>query len=293
MGNPVVSIIIPAMRADKLKLCLGSILNACQAVDYEVVVVSPFDQEADLLHDPRFIYVNEGKPEGMTRAIAKGYARVTGEYVMLLVDDVLMGPDALTKMVAFMRLHDDEMFQGRFLHTFAKDVGPLLLGEEVAVAPQPIHNFWGYMFSGFPIMRKDRIDQLGEFFDTRYHSFWADADLGLRVWHHGGRIETCNDAIIVTYPNQDEQDQTTKSDWQDVDEKVFQARWTPTLGECFCIFGWHEPNYHGQNIVCPKCDKVYQWHAGDHRRCWSCREPVYDLMIGLNVYFRNGYVLHV
>lgn len=282
---PVISVLIASLRPELLKKCLASIHGASQGVDYEVVVVCPFDIPP---HD-RVVHVKEEKVEGNYNAVAKGYPVTRGEYVVVLSDDVLVVGGSLREMVAFMRPRDEELFQGRFVHTFTENLEALEKGEASPLRVLPLHNFFGYMFSGFPCMRKDKIDRIGGLFDNkRYRGFWGDADLGIRVWVHGGRIETCTTSALVAYPNQDELDTTSKAEWQKVDEKVFCQLWEPIFDECFSVF-----DVYGMSITCPKCDKVYRWRSGDHRQCWYCNELVYPLMFkgGKDVLLPDGRAL--
>jgi len=256
-----VSIIIASLRPNELKQCLESIHQCSAGIDYEVVVISPFDIEPH----PRVVHIRERKPEGNYNAVAKGYRRAKGEYVVALSDDLVVTQGWLKSMVAFMRPHDNEVFQGRFRHMVAH--GDVVL-------ERPLMNYFGFMFSGFPCMRKDKLQEGGLFDNKLLHGFWGDPDLGLRVWTNGGRVETCQDSVIVAYPCLDELDRTSKEKWQEADGKAFCQRWEPTFGELFAIF-----DVYGLRIQCPKCGEEYRWHPSDKRHCWQCGRLAYPIML--------------
>lgn len=267
-----VSIIIASLRPNELKRCLDSIYGCSEGIDYEVVVVSPFDIEPH----PRVVHVKEKKAEGNYNAVAKGYKKAKGEYIVVLSDDLVVTQGWLQNMVAFMRPHDNEVFQGRFKHMVMHESG----GQSV-VLERPLMNYFGYMFSGFPCMRRDKLDQIGGLFDnTLLHGFWGDPDLGLRVWSYtrvvgyNGSVQTCPDSVILAYPCLDELDRTSKEKWQQSDGEAFCRRWEPILGELFTVF-----DVYGSRIECPKCGEEYRLNRGDHRRCWHCGKLAYPIML--------------
>ena len=69
MNKPLVSIILPSLRPSELAECLASIHRYTVGIDYEVVVVSPFDIEPH----PNVVHVKEDRSEGVYKAAANGY----------------------------------------------------------------------------------------------------------------------------------------------------------------------------------------------------------------------------
>jgi len=116
MNKPLVSIVLPSLRPSQLAQCLASIHHYTVGIDYEVVVVSPFDIEPH----PNVVHVKEVRSEGTYQAVASGYERAKGEYIIHIPDDCRATPLWAANMIAFMRPHDDEIFEGSFRFFDAK-----------------------------------------------------------------------------------------------------------------------------------------------------------------------------
>lgn len=208
MSGPGVSIILPSLRPFQLAQCLASIERYTVDIDYEVVVVSPFDIDPN----PNIVHVKEVSREGVCRAVTAGYERARGEYVILMADDSRATPLWVTNMIAFMRPHDDEIFEGRFQHFQATGVVP-----EFTV--------YGKLYTGFFCIRRDKVARIGGLFDCYYRGFWADPDLSLRVWHHGGRVETCPNAWVYSADCPDDVHENSYNKYFVRDQEAFFRRW--------------------------------------------------------------------
>lgn len=208
MGNPVVSVILPSLRLSQLVQCLTSIERYTVDINYEVVVVSPFDIEPR----PNVVHVKEPRAEGIYKAVARGYEQAKGEYTIHIPDDSRATPHWAANMIAFMRPHDNKIFEGNFRHFDAE-------GER----PEP--GYYRKLFAPFLCIRKDRVDRVGGLMDCYYDSFFGDADLSLRVWYHGGKVETCPNAWVY---HADYSDNTHKSSYNRYfvrDREAFIRRW--------------------------------------------------------------------
>ncbi len=208
MGEPVVSIILPSLRPSQLTQCLGSIERYTRGVGYEVVVVSPFDIESH----PNVAHVKEDSPEGIYKAVALGYERARGEYIIHMPDDTRATPLWAANMIAFMRPHDNGIFEGNFRHFDAR-------GER----PEP--GYYGKLFAPFLCIRRDKVDRIGGLMDCCYSSFFGDPDLSLRIWYHGGRVETCPNAWIYHADCDDQVHKSSDSSYFLRDREVFIKRW--------------------------------------------------------------------
>jgi glycosyltransferase involved in cell wall biosynthesis len=171
-------------------------------------VVSPFD----IKPHPNVVHVRELKREGVIKAVTCGYEQSKGQYIIVMADDNRATPHWVTNMIAFMRPHDDEIFEGRFRHLLAS-------GE------QHESTVYGKLFACFFCIRRDKIARVGGLFDCCYKAFWADPDLSLRVWHNGGRVETCPNAWVYSANYDDEIHIASVSTYFDHDQEAFFQRW--------------------------------------------------------------------
>jgi len=209
MNTPVISIILPSLRPAQLKLCLASIERYTEGIAYEVVVISPFDMEPN----PKVVHVKEKTgAQGIYKAVASGYEQAKGEYIIHIPDDTRTTPSWATNMLAFMRPHDDEIFEGNFRHFDAR-------GERL----EP--GYYGKLFAPFICIRRDKADRIGGLMDRCYSSFFGDADLSLRVWHNGGSVETCPNAWIYHADCNDEVHNISNSSYFLRDRETFTQRW--------------------------------------------------------------------
>jgi len=208
MDKPVLSIILPSLRPSQLAQCLASIERYTGDIDYEVVVVSPFDIDPH----PNVVYVKEARREGVYQAVAHGYERARGEYIILIPDDSRATPLWAANMIEFMRPHDDEIFLGS-LRRFD------------ATGELPEITIYGKLFALYFCIRRDKVARVGGLMDCYYRSFWADPDLSLRVWHNGGRVETCPEAWFYYIECKDDVHQSSYNSYFLRDQEAFFQRW--------------------------------------------------------------------
>lgn len=209
MDKPLLSIILPSLRPSQLAQCLASIERYTRDTDYEVVVVSPFDIDPH----PNVVHVKEARREGVCQATTNGYERAKGEYIILIPDYSRVTPLWAANMIAFMRPHDNEIFQGGFQRFDATGELPEL-------------TIYGKLYAPFSCIRKDKVPCVGDLFDCYYKSFYADPDLSLRVWHNGGRVETCpNSWVYYTTHCEDDVHQSSYNSYFLRDQEAFFQRW--------------------------------------------------------------------
>lgn len=210
MSKPLISIVLGSIRPSQLAQCLASIGRYTRDIDYEVVVISPFDFEPP----PNVVHVKEVEPKGYYKAIASAFEVAKGEYILHIADDCRATPFWAANMIAFMRPHDDEIFEGSFRHFDVR-------GEEAE------QGHYGKLIAPFICIRKDKAEQIGGLMDCYYESFYGDPDLSFRVWHSGGRVETCPDAWIYHPDCKDELYDCRYSTYFNRDLQAFIRRWYP------------------------------------------------------------------
>lgn len=192
------SIILPSIREDKREICVGEIKKYTQGIDYEIVLNT--------------------EPIGFYQAIEQAYRRARGEYIVLLADDILPMVRWAEKMIDFMGSHEDEIFEGGF--KFLNRDGPC-----------PEHGYYGKLFTRVPFIRRKVCEEVGGFIDTAYKAFFGDADLSLRVWNAGGRVEVCPYAQLYSADIPDNQHKAMMGRYYAQDKKTFRERWDGIFGE--------------------------------------------------------------
>ncbi len=111
--DPLVSIVIPAFRADFLAACLDSALAQTHR-NTEILVLddSPSDAIETLVadymrRDPRIAYRRNTPPLGEPDNLTQGIRLARGEFIKPLYDDDLLAPDAIERLLTAWRAHPD------------------------------------------------------------------------------------------------------------------------------------------------------------------------------------------
>ncbi|WP_169836728.1 glycosyltransferase [Thiomonas intermedia] len=109
--QPLVSIVIPAYRADFLAACLDSALaQTHHQIEILVLDDSPSDAVARICgayaqRDPRVTYRRNAQPLGEPENLTQGIRLARGEFIKPLYDDDLLAPDAVEQLLAAWRAH--------------------------------------------------------------------------------------------------------------------------------------------------------------------------------------------
>jgi GT2 family glycosyltransferase len=207
--NPRVSAVVLAYRSEPwLERCVRALL-ASDDVDVDVVLVDNgcTDDTVERFRGAEGVTViGEGFNVGFSGGCNLGATVATGEYLALVNGDLVVEPDALTRLVA---VASDP--------TIGIAGGSVRLGDDVATlnsAGNDIH-FLGFSWVGsfgepaathaidrdvagamgaLVVMRRAVWDDLGGF-DDHYFAFHEDADISWRCWQSGLRVHYVPDAI--------------------------------------------------------------------------------------------------
>lgn len=163
--NPLVSIIIPAYRADFLAACLDSavnqthsnieilVLDDCPSSDVEKIV-KEFTQR-----DRRIIYHRNAQSLGEPDNLTRGIHLATGEFIKPLYDDDLLIPDAIEKLLNIWRAYPNARLAAGQRLTI--DADNKVLHNIIAAALSPKDTcFNGLDVLGF--LLSTRVNSLGE-----------------------------------------------------------------------------------------------------------------------------------
>lgn len=143
--DPLVSIVVPAYRADFLAACLDSALAQTHR-HIEILVLDDcpsgaVEQLAAVYsqRDPRVRYHRNTPPLGEADNLTQGIRLASGELIKPLYDDDLLEADAVERMLALWRVHPDvRLVTGRRLPIDSSShvLDPALLGAPLAAADE-------------------------------------------------------------------------------------------------------------------------------------------------------------
>lgn len=183
---PRVTIILPSVRPDLLTDCIRRMHETAGFDDYEIAVVSPFE-----VRGTRVRWLPETERRGTIAAHADAYARTDSDCVVAMADYALAHRNWLKNVLSLLDEHggDGRPFcAGLFLATNGWGASPC------------IGTVFGHYYPYFPVARRSCLERVGGYFSTAYIAYFADPDLGLRFWSHGGHCRPCWDAVLVGSP---------------------------------------------------------------------------------------------
>ena len=117
--KPILSLVMPAIRVERWWKVYNSILQSCSC-PFELIIVGPHSPEPAMLGLGNVVYIEDwGSPN---RAHQRGVCRAEGEYVGWVLDDGILQPGMLDKMISLMQEpHVSSMgkyFEGSVEHPF-------------------------------------------------------------------------------------------------------------------------------------------------------------------------------
>ncbi len=210
------SLILPSLFPAAIQRTIDNLQATTRGVDYEILAVTPFE-----VGGPNVRWIREEAPKGAVRAHIAAYESMSGDILVALSDDVILADNWAA--IALANLERREVAGTPFglgLHQTNFISGTV----------------FGIYFPFFIVVRKVVLDVVGYYTDPEYIAYLADADLGLRIWHAGGRCERTELPLIsrVPRPGKEDVDPATKSSTAQVkDVRRFTERWAPIYGR-----GW-------------------------------------------------------
>lgn len=207
------SILLPSLRPDAVQRKVEEFLSTNADVDYELVIVSPFDMRGE-----RVVHVPETERRGVIHAINEAYRHAKGEYIVLWSDDATPENGCLRHMLDLVRTKE-----APFLASFRRRDTSGKEAEQWAV--------YGKLYAGWLCASRRTFDLVGGLFEPSFKNYWADPDLSLRVWQKGGKVEVCRDAWIGVEQIDDQVKSENLSSSFDKDTEVFFDRWHSQFGK--------------------------------------------------------------
>ena len=218
-----ISILLPSVFPDHVAKAIDMIHATSGDVDYEIVVVSPFE-----VNKPKVRWVHEAVPRGTVPAHAMAYQHASGEFVLGFSDDVGLLPGWASQALA--------LYERR-----AAAHKPFLMG--LHARNRIVSTAFGLYYANFPFVQRTVLDQIGGYFYERYQAHFADPDLSLRVWAAGGRVEFSEKPLMIAEPESGplrDPGKTRRFKSLAADMALFLSRWKDKFGA-----GWDTSHAHG------------------------------------------------
>lgn len=210
---PEVSILLPSLRPDAVALKVKQFQETNPDMDYELVVVSPFEIVGE-----KVVHVLETERRGVIHAINQAYTHAQGKFIVLWSDDATPEAGCLKAIIEFVKGK-----QTPFLASFRRRDIRGVEHEQWAV--------YGKLYAGWLCADRATFELVGGLFNPAYRNYWADPDLSLRVWENGGEVAVCREAWInVEQINDQVKSENLKSSFE-IDTETFFGYWHSKLGK--------------------------------------------------------------
>lgn len=235
----IVSIIIPVYNDQKFtKQCVDSIRRNTKIGEYELIIVDNGSDQTtkDFLTTLNTTIITNETNEGFAKAINKGIARSTGQYIFLLNNDTILFPGWLQRLT------------GAFDETTGA-VGPVsnyVMGKQRVVigrkeaSPEQIHSIVSVqgkgrtaeaeLLIGFAlIVSREVIDKVG-LLDERFFAGSEDLDYSLRIRLAGYKLKIVEDVFVLHFGSLTSKSILNKSDdyYKQANDEFFK-KWSKEL----------------------------------------------------------------
>lgn len=221
-------VIVHHQTPELLKLCLKSLAETENNLDYEVIVIdSTISRQArDLIQEryPHIKYLPFKENLGYSHGVNIGVQNSLGDYILILNPDVIVTESAISKMLSYMKQHRDIgmlgprmlNFNGTHQKTFFSYYKPAtILARRSFLSrfgpfKKALNDFlmtdadskqiqtpdW-LMGSAIMLSRK-AIDEVGGM-DERFFMYFEDVDWARRFWHNNYKVVYYPKAAIYHY----------------------------------------------------------------------------------------------
>jgi len=218
MKSVQVSVIILSHNTrDILHECLEAVEKASRGIDTEVIVVdnASGDGSPGMVRQcfPRARLVELHENQGFSRGNNIGIQQARGRLLFLINSDLILEPDTVARMVAFMEARPDAGAMGvRLVDRRGRletscDKFPtigwiitrhLCLDRLIRIRPPRKARAVDFATGACLLLRRETLEDVG-LFDERFFAYYEDADLCLRVRKAGWKIYHVPDIRATHY----------------------------------------------------------------------------------------------
>ena len=199
--------------------------------------------------------VVEEERRGAVAAFNDAYRRSSGDYVMVLNDDVEVLGDALDRGV---RMLDEHPEYGQLAFAFSNET---LTGGEFKCFPMHRHTY-----ANLGMIRRTVADKVvemcGGLWNPIYHTYGGDTELSCWVWRLGWEVRECNELRCIDHLAQDPLRAANNSGRNQLDGRRCHQRWYDHL----CI----EPMGPAPRLESHELEKLRAWE-NEKRACHECQ----------------------
>ncbi len=221
---PEISIILPSLRQEALFQRVREFSLACPDVDYEIIVVSPFEVKMD-----RVVHIFERDRKGCIHAHGLAYHHASGEYIVPWSDDASPTVGCLDNMLKFMKGKRDPFIASfRIKNKYHYELSPWRV--------------YGRLYACWACVSRRTLDMVGGYYDPVFRSYWADPDLSLRVITKGGKIGTCRNTWVILQHINDKVRADNFDKYFKPDTDTFISRWHHQYGQGYDRGEWKNFN---------------------------------------------------
>jgi len=206
---PAISILLPSLRPMAALACCNAFRDTQPDVDYEIVLVAPFK-----IDDLKTRWIEEQTPKGVNAAMNLAHSAAIAPVVAFWADDA---KPALGCLAAA-------------LDCLAAMPPPAIAALRMRYPNGAEANQWavyGQHYACFGAIRKDDALAVGGLFDPRFHSYWADPDLALRVVGAGGQVKLCQAGFVEINQIDDPLARENHARRFALDYQAFARAWQP------------------------------------------------------------------
>lgn len=210
--KPEISILLPSVRPEAVERTIREFDETNSNVNYEIIVVSPFQ-----ISGTKTIWIKEDTRRGSVLATQIALRESRAEYVMYFSDDVSPEQNCLKNMLEFVKSRK-EPFVGAYkmVQPNGREIGPF--------------GCYDRLYACYGCLSKETINLLSGMFNVDFEYSWCDIDLSLRCWLANGKVEICQNAIVVPRQINDECYKEHRAKYWEQDVEVFLNKWHPILG---------------------------------------------------------------
>ncbi len=185
MSEPLVSIIIPAIRpVSWLRRCLCTIKDYTH-ISYEVVVVCApqYAQEIEALSSEHpLVVIPDTAMSGWTHASNVGFRAAKGKYLCWLSDDCEATPRWIENAIDFIG---------------ERDIMVALYFVDPNYDRPVVNKVFGHLYANFGVLKNSLAERVGYFDEEHFTHYASDPDFALKLYAAGYGVEAIPDAQII------------------------------------------------------------------------------------------------
>lgn len=163
-----ISIVVPVYRSqENIETLAIRVEDSLKATNYELIMINDCSPDKSweeikkvTLTNKKIIAINLRKNSGQDNAIMAGFSKASGDYVVVMDDDLQHDPRDIRKLVRGLEKGDYDVCFARFpkkKHKFWKNIGSWINGKmaELTIS-KPRHIY----LSPFKILQKEIVDEI-------------------------------------------------------------------------------------------------------------------------------------